>query len=75
MTNLRLSLALLLLALISSIDCNTTRFKKIKCTVLNETAVSIDYCYVKVYSRKLSSLNTDIIFHGQWLRPIFVRLL
>lgn len=36
-----------------------TRFKSMKCTVLNKTVLSINFCYVKAYSRDCASLNWE----------------
>lgn len=34
-----------------------TRFKSMKCTVLNKTVYTNDFCYVKAYSRNYATLN------------------
>lgn len=52
-----------------------TRFKSVKCYVLDEELLAMNYCKVKVYSRSLSSLNIGVTLHKQVNKPIFVRTL
>lgn len=49
-----------------------TRFRSMKCTVLNETVLTIDFCYVKAYSRTYATLNWGDNLHMPWGPPLVV---
>lgn len=55
---MKLFLAFILLNLLTS-TCGVlkTRFKSVKCTVLNNTVMKNNYCYLKAYSRTYVTIN------------------
>jgi len=52
---------------------NGHRIKSVECTSLDNKSVSVDYCFVKAYSRKLSTLNMKFDFHRKFPKPIYIQ--
>lgn len=49
-----------------------SRFKSVKCTVLNKTVTTMDFCYIKAYSRKYATLNWGQTIHVPMGPPLDV---
>lgn len=49
-----------------------SRFKNIKCTALNKTVATFNFCYLKAYSRTYVSINWGITRHMPFVKPIDV---
>lgn len=51
-----------------------TMFKSAKCTVLDSASITLNYCYVKPYSRTVSYLNVGIDVKRKLDAPVYVTI-
>lgn len=67
---------LIIFALFIAFSCleahQLTRFKSAKCLVLDPTALSVEYCKVRVYSRNSSTLNIGLTVKRPLGKPLLV---
>lgn len=74
--DMKISVAVFLITILaSSTGVMKTRFKSVKCTVLNRTVTAIDFCFIKAYSRSNATLNLGQTVYILFGPPIVVYLL
>jgi hypothetical protein len=63
----------LLIASGASNSPNIHRLKSIECKSLDKKSMSVDYCFVKAYSRKLTTLNLKFDLHKKFPKPLYIQ--
>lgn len=63
------SLLYVIIFLSASSGLIRSRFRSIKCTPLNETIASFNYCFLKAYSRTYVTVNWGITRHYPFEKP------
>lgn len=54
-------------------DGSLAKFKSAKCTVLDPATITLNYCFVKAFSRADSFLNIGVTLSRKLDRPCFVK--
>lgn len=51
-----------------------SRFTSASATSFNQTFATVNFCYVKAYSRRTAVLNVNVKLHKEIMKPFFVSL-
>lgn len=72
--NVQIAVVSAIIATICKVQSETfTKFISAKCTVYDPRSISVDYCFVKPFSRKASFLNVGVILAKNLGRPAYVK--
>lgn len=71
--NVLIAVVSAIFAMICKVQSETfTKFLSAKCTVYDPRLISVDYCFVKSFSRKTSFLNVGVILAKNLGGPTYV---
>ncbi|CAG9811654.1 unnamed protein product [Chironomus riparius] len=71
--SLKISLIAIIIPLSVSSSQSIHRIKSVECISLDNKSLSVDFCFVKAYSRQVSTLNLKFDFHRKFPKPIYIQ--
>lgn len=71
--SIQIILLLIIIPFSASVNRIKHRIKSVECSSFDNKSLSADFCYIKAYSRKLTTLNMKFNFHRKFSKPFYIQ--